>query len=1527
MSFTPLDTSTQRERISVSRSGTMGVRRPPTRRHTPAALLCSSPEDGPEAQRPDEGQIIVDSDDNLRDTPDPDVGKMSDPAGMSIVGFKNISPKIRVGFPVEIQLELQNKLRSSSTLERESHHHHHHQVEHERETTNLDFERVNKETESNGTGLLDKVLPIPLCGISSISSRDSSFDLKQKKKSASALFLGSNFESGFMPGAKENINGSMFGNSFRNSLHEFGSRLRDNEEIGHVNRNGNPRRMSWDLLQNMQQIRQQRNEQSSKLYSTLSSGTSSGGEEYVPTHHVTHVDEDDNEQNYNGSRRNSFTQRLRSINSSNNNDEVKKSVITLNSSREHIINFTRQSSYEAQKSIEKSGLQIEEIVEDDKDVESERRHHVYYEHNNNDHEDNEDIQIMSTPDVLHHDNSNSNSLSPSLERSRKLLKMLDETPDLINKMSFRSYFSAETSEKQETKDWEEDDGKEDQMDWETQRQLSFLNDSLSRILDETRSIDNLNFKGETKAKIEAHQNGFSGEPDGLDVNGNLKEVGKIIQVSQTWISSVDHKPAQTVRDNDVVTSISATNDAYKKGPKKVEFCKTEVHFTPDSGRFNIVETDENKPSTAHLFRRKKRNERKSQKEQQQQQQQSLFSSSSSMSSLESTTATTDKCETAYIVEMEVNNESSNEKHREHKIDTNMQTTKVQKNENKSTIEIEDVSNHEHNSLPTLASTIGNVSKGDERSSRFFINLESISNNNNSMSNEEYEDDIRSPSHTILSNYGEMKIQRYLKQLKSPSSREGSSSPLGSPTLQQHPDDGNAEDGHFRFDNILYENGSFVPLATRRSLIEMNNRNRKRLNAAASQSSDNSSTTSTYSLPTSEHHDQYGTLRMGSMEAVVTTTGSRPQITSVDFRYKHDNGLLNGHPLSEEDETSEKLSSDAEYHNLSVKERRERFSSVPSPVMPQFYGTSKSARNTLRHSHVISPTDSHASDLSNRPASSTYISKKPPTPILPVQFANFEKTGAELRERFYAKANGNNSNNIPSIFEASNDSSTKTSSTIKRGEGKSKSIVTIGSYNDSTSNDYANETSSREMVVTTTTIDESGEHDDNLNDEPELSMDHTWKGPIHYENHQKQDSTSNIQSKVAAISARSLTLPKSMRSEPEWVSKAKSRETRVTDWSLIEKQQTATTNRNTEPPWISEIRFRNKPIPNEELKSIPKISVVYPWQRDNSSKESSVERQDAEQSHIVSIIPEPNLNGTPTKEDKSKFGSYDLYSGKSLPPIKSLKSVPEVSIPPSRNKNRNSVEVHSEPEHYISSPQKYYSQGKKKDTVMEEYDLATMSKSSLSHKKVSSSVRATAETASSRASLDEIRREAETLPKKSRKPLQVAQQNKERTARREDAQKVEDKFKTQPKPPKPPHRVTSLTREEANSRDGSMTASPHREVGRTAHRERASDTSATSHTTMSKKSTSRRKPTTEITHESSVSSHAHQHRDLGNHNQPVVHRHPTIQITKLPMRTAKVAVMDGKRVSSSNASSSSKPKSKHQGQYKIGNKLSVSCRLF
>ncbi|XP_059484132.1 uncharacterized protein LOC132201728 isoform X1 [Neocloeon triangulifer] len=52
------------------------------------------------------------------------------------------------------------------------------------------------------------------------------------------------------------------------------------------------------------------------------------------------------------------------------------------------------------------------------------------------------------------------------------------------------------------------------------------------------------------------------------------------------------------------TSHSFSNTQVKKN-KRVEFCKTEVHFAAESGKFNIVETDE-KPPPSNNFRRRRR---------------------------------------------------------------------------------------------------------------------------------------------------------------------------------------------------------------------------------------------------------------------------------------------------------------------------------------------------------------------------------------------------------------------------------------------------------------------------------------------------------------------------------------------------------------------------------------------------------------------------------------------------------------------------------------------------------------------------------------------------------------------------------------------------------------------------------------------------------------------------------------------------------------------------------------------------------
>lgn len=62
----------------------------------------------------------------------------------------------------------------------------------------------------------------------------------------------------------------------------------------------------------------------------------------------------------------------------------------------------------------------------------------------------------------------------------------------------------------------------------------------------------------------------------------------------------------TSNNIDLADEESPGNLNNKKQHKKVEFCKTEVHFAAESGRVNIVETDEKPPPTQN-FRRRRRN--------------------------------------------------------------------------------------------------------------------------------------------------------------------------------------------------------------------------------------------------------------------------------------------------------------------------------------------------------------------------------------------------------------------------------------------------------------------------------------------------------------------------------------------------------------------------------------------------------------------------------------------------------------------------------------------------------------------------------------------------------------------------------------------------------------------------------------------------------------------------------------------------------------------------------------------------------
>lgn len=69
----------------------------------------------------------------------------------------------------------------------------------------------------------------------------------------------------------------------------------------------------------------------------------------------------------------------------------------------------------------------------------------------------------------------------------------------------------------------------------------------------------------------------------------------------------DGKTSILVNGNteDESSSLDGILDETGKKTKRVEFCKTEIHFAPDSGKVNIVETD-GKPPPTNNFRRRRR---------------------------------------------------------------------------------------------------------------------------------------------------------------------------------------------------------------------------------------------------------------------------------------------------------------------------------------------------------------------------------------------------------------------------------------------------------------------------------------------------------------------------------------------------------------------------------------------------------------------------------------------------------------------------------------------------------------------------------------------------------------------------------------------------------------------------------------------------------------------------------------------------------------------------------------------------------
>lgn len=92
-------------------------------------------------------------------------------------------------------------------------------------------------------------------------------------------------------------------------------------------------------------------------------------------------------------------------------------------------------------------------------------------------------------------------------------------------------------------------------------------------------------------------------------NNEIKRHSIAVDESKYVTKNAENKFRRTslaVNDNSDYNDCLEEDICFQRKPKKVEFCKTEVHFTAESGKVNIVETDE-KPPPTNNFRRRRRN--------------------------------------------------------------------------------------------------------------------------------------------------------------------------------------------------------------------------------------------------------------------------------------------------------------------------------------------------------------------------------------------------------------------------------------------------------------------------------------------------------------------------------------------------------------------------------------------------------------------------------------------------------------------------------------------------------------------------------------------------------------------------------------------------------------------------------------------------------------------------------------------------------------------------------------------------------
>lgn len=1195
----------------------MGIRRPPTRRHTPVTptpipiVSTSTSPDDSEVEMKDE--IIVDSDDNFRTTPQPPGSHfhhtLSEPphqrGGLSIVEFKDITPKFRgvmVGFPVEIQLELQTRLRNSNSshFSRNGETSSNEDLRNVGEGTRHHVQSYHKEPQTVKT--VENINEDSSRGLSSASQNqmieeneeNSTFDFHQRKKSYELESFDSHAE-------------------FRSRQHRSNS---NNYAANYLNL------FPPSKDDNVKSILDHRQPSRSSSTSPFSSPTPSRWGLYnkpqssgcsAPTD-WTLLDS--------SSKQTMF----RSPYNDNDNTFERSTEIPIKI-EDHCYNAenrqTDKSEFDGDAEnllgpdnyLVTSSSQINLSKPQGGKIETENSRGYYT-------TTREDVGYMvSEP------RSPSPSFPTSLERSRKLLQMLDETPSVLPNLKEwnREGYNSKRLGLEGRTLWDNGghgkQNEEDETEWQTQRQLSFLNDSLSRILDSGRiglsdaststrynkSQEILKSRsGQEKLASDLEESEYSSatfsnrefDESEMDINGNLRP--KLGQVSQTWISSGDlNKPSQKVRDMDVTTSISATHDHFKRGAKKVEFCKTEVHFTADSGKFHIVETDENKPSTSHLFRRKKKDRSK------------IISQQPPESQEESKDNIGDNIVTNTKGETDSQKDWANTK----------TVNAESEGGHNFTNQISKESPKLNNSSPSFYDMLKNNAINESQILDLKLNTKP-----------QQEDE--SPSHNILSEYEEMKIQRYLTHLKSPSFTN--SSPLSSSKQMFNfdVDEGRGRQSSpsnaYRFNNVLYENGSFVPLATRRSLIEMHNNN-KQPDVNMREKPDNrrsvSSTPNTSLQPP----------QLARLEATVTTARPNPQITSVrigELRYELDSASnatgFQGRHLSRSP------SPPASLIQINKKESA-LFKHNPSVEVNQETYSSRSDR---------------ISDLIKR----SYY-KNP----------ELDWTSGGAANKNTNRLNTKNNNLSMSTAIVSSTSNNKSAS---------RSIVTIGDYD---------------------TRNKVNEASPEPSPEPLLSMDHTWKGPAYIPSpgrsltllklrgNNELDNNATILSKKADVLFNPFSSQKNEASpapspEPEWILKARNREHRIKDWESVGKQQgtfSSPSQPPDQPPWLDDfIRPRSK-TSLAVAERVPKVSVVYPWQRQtemsnrvesfNLLKSNNEQKVDHQTSQIVSIIPSP-------------YGKSSLET--TLGHSRGPKSLPDLPVLTSARKNeisdRGSMLAHSSP---------------------------------------------------------------------------------------------------------------------------------------------------------------------------------------------------------------------------------------------------------